>query len=315
MARLRHAAGMDRDLQTIRRLAHVHQVLPVRVLIAAGVTRYSISKSIAAGDLVRVCRGWVARVGADPLLIQAARSSTVLSCLTQAQRLGLWVLADTRTHLATRAGSTSVPSANVTVHWAVPPVPRHPDHLVDPIENVLVLVAECQSFERALVIWESAANKQLINKPAMARLPLRPRARAVLDALTPFSDSGLETLVRWRLRFLRLPILAQAHLAGRPVDFLIGDRLVLQVDGGHHVGEKRDADIEHDRRLMLLGYHVIRVSYVQVIEHWLLVQEQIMRAVAQGCTWPVDPSHCRGYRHCLGHVAWNRPRQRRLPIV
>lgn len=88
--------------------------------------------------------------------------------------------------------------------------------------------------------------------------------------------------MRWRLRFLKVPILAQAHLGGRPVDFLIGDRLVLQVDGGHHVGSKRDADIEHDRRLMLLGYHVIRVSYVQVVEQWLVVQEQIMRAVAQG---------------------------------
>ncbi|MFC6714831.1 hypothetical protein [Branchiibius cervicis] len=59
-------------------------------------------------------------------------------------------------------------------------MPRHPDQLVDPIENALAAVADCQPFERALTIWESAANKQLIDKPAMARLPLRPRARAVL---------------------------------------------------------------------------------------------------------------------------------------
>lgn len=159
--------------------------MPVRALIAAGVNRHAIGKAVAAGELVRVCRGWVARPGADPLLMQAARTSTVLSCLTQARRLGLWVLDDNRVHLGARAGSTAVPATGATVHWASPPVPRHPDQLVDPVENVLILVADCQSSERALVIWESAANKQLISKAGMARLPLRPRARAILEALTP----------------------------------------------------------------------------------------------------------------------------------
>jgi hypothetical protein len=33
---------------------------------------------------------------------------------------------------------------------------------------------------------------------------------------------------------------------------------------------------------MLLGYHVIRVGYVQVIDRWHTVQDVIMRAVALG---------------------------------
>ena len=57
---------------------------------------------------------------------------------------------------------------------------------------------------------------------------------------------------------------------------------MLQVDGGHHVGAQRTSDIEHDALLMLLGYHVIRVGYHQVVDDWLSVQETIMRAVAQG---------------------------------
>ncbi|PWJ26120.1 very-short-patch-repair endonuclease [Branchiibius hedensis] len=273
---------MHADTLKIRGLVHLPEVVPVRVLTAAGLSRHAINRAIASGDLVRVCRGWVARPGADPHLMTAAITGTVLSCVTQAARLGLWDFGDPLLHLAAREGSGSVVRDRALVHWARPPVPRHPDQLVDSIENVLAAVADCQPFERALVIWEAAANKHLVNKPAMARLRLRPTARALLDALTPFSDSGLETLVRWRLRFLRLPIMAQAHLEGRPVDFLIGDRLVLQIDGGHHVGAQRDADIEHDRRLMLLGYYVIRVSYKQVTEQWLVVQEQIMHAVAQG---------------------------------
>ena len=33
---------------------------------------------------------------------------------------------------------------------------------------------------------------------------------------------------------------------------------------------------------MLLGYHVIRVTYAQVVERWHEVQDLLMRAVAQG---------------------------------
>ncbi len=85
-----------------------------------------------------------------------------------------------------------------------------------------------------------------------------------------------------RLRFLRLPIRQQVWLAGHPVDFLIGDRLVLQIDGGHHVGSQRRSDIAHDARLTLLGYHVIRIDYVQVMTRWVDVHDVIVRAVAQG---------------------------------
>lgn len=71
-------------------------------------------------------------------------------------------------------------------------------------------------------------------------------------------------------------------LHGHRVDFLIGDRLVLQIDGGHHVGAQREADIAHDAVLRLHGYTVIRVGYAQVTERWPEVQDRILRAIAQG---------------------------------
>ena len=63
---------------------------------------------------------------------------------------------------------------------------------------------------------------------------------------------------------------------------MIGDRLVLQIDGATHVGLQREQDIAHDAALMLRGFHVIRVGYGQVIDDWPHVQDLIMRAVAQG---------------------------------
>ncbi|WP_241245869.1 DUF559 domain-containing protein [Microbacterium sp. 4R-513] len=76
-------------------------------------------------------------------------------------------------------------------------------------------------------------------------------------------------------------IRAQIWIAGHHVDHLIGDRLVVQIDGGHHVNAQRLSDNEHDAALRLLGYTVIRVGYRQVVDDWPTVQWLIMQALAQ----------------------------------
>lgn len=291
-----HTAQMPTDNRVILRVAHrAGSVLPVRVLIAAGVSRHAITAAVGAGELIRVRKGWVALPEADPMMVEAARRSVVLTCVTQARRLELWTRCDQTPHVAAHVGSGSRNAGGAVVHWTAPVVARAPDQLTDSIENVLALVAECQPFEDAVAAWESAVNKGMIARSAMSRLKLRPRARTVLAAMAPFADSGLETIVRLRFHKLRIDVAVQIWIEGHHVDFLIGDRLVLQVDGGHHMGKQRDEDIEHDRALTLLGYHVMRVSYVQVIEEWPAVQAQVMRAMAQG----------------LHLAVWNRPAHQR----
>jgi very-short-patch-repair endonuclease len=257
-------------------------VVRTSALKERGWSRHAIDAAVAAGRLVRVRKGWVATPGADRDLVAAARAGVVLTCVTQARRLGLWVLHDGPPHVAAPAHSGAVRAAPAHVHWAEPAVPRHPDALEDSIENVLVLAAVCQPHERALAIWESALNRSLVDPDALKRLLLPPAARRILDEAEPWSDSGLESFVPPRLRWTRLPVRQQIWIAGRPVDFLIGDRLVLQVDGGTHVGVQREKDIAHDARLTLMGYHVIRVGYGQVVHRWHEVQDLIMRAIAQG---------------------------------
>jgi very-short-patch-repair endonuclease len=226
------------------------------------------------------------------MLVAAARAGVVLTCVTQAQRLGLWVLETGRPHVAARPHSGRAPLGTAVVHWSAPVVPRHPDSLIDSVENVLVAVAACQPLEAALAIWESALRQGRAQRAALARLALPSSARHLLETADLFSDSGLETFVVPRLRWLGLPLRRQIWIGGHRVDLLIGERLVLQIDGGHHVGAQRDADIAHDAALMLLGYHVIRVSYRQVVDGWHEVQETIMRAIAQGLHLP-EPSRRR----------------------
>ncbi|WP_235565620.1 DUF559 domain-containing protein [Microbacterium sp. Root166] len=256
-------------------------VARARTLIDAGHSRYTVRRAVESGQLIHVRRDWVALPEADHELVWAVRAGVVVSCVSQAKRLGLWVLRVDRPHAAV-VGARRVRAGNATVHWAEPVVPRHPDVVVDPIENVLALVASCQPFEMALAVWESALRGGMVARASLERLPLGAQARRILGVASPWSDSGLESFVVPRLRWMRLPIVPQAWIAGHRVDFLIGERLVLQIDGGHHVGAQRAADIEHDAQLMLLGYHVIRVDYRQVVDRWHIVQDTIMRAVAQG---------------------------------
>lgn len=188
---------------------------------------------------------------------------------------------DGRVHIAASAHAGGIRPDGCVVHWGTPALPRHPDAAVDSLENSLLLVAECQGRENALAIWESAIRKSLTTPEAMSRLPLTARARAILDVIRPWSDSGLESFAMSRLRFLRVDLRQQIVIAGRPVDLLIGDRLVLQIDGGHHVGAQRDKDIAHDALLATMGYTVIRVSYEQMVRDWPSVQHRIMEAIAQ----------------------------------
>jgi len=253
-------------------------------LVGQGISRHRVARALDTGMITRPRRGWVALPNADPMLVSAARAGVVLTCVTQAARLGLWVQ-DARTpHLAARshAGHVDVEAKRAAVHWAQPLVPRMPGVLEDPIENLLPILATCVPPEQAKATWESALRKKAVDLEALRQLPLRGRAREIAEIVTPFSDAGGESIVVHRLRWLNERILQQVMIAGHAVDILIGERLVIQIDGGHHVGSQRDQDNEHDARLRLMGYHVIRVGYLQITNDWPSVQDLIQRAIARG---------------------------------
>lgn len=261
---------------------HAQGVASTSSLLAHGWTRYRIAKAVENGRLVRPRKGWVARPNADPELVLAARHGVLLSCITLTKRLGLWLHKDQGLHLAVRHPGAQTRPTGATLHWHAPLLPRHPDALTDSIENALNAIAHCQPFEEAVAIWDSALNKGLADHAKLKRLPLQGESLRVLERASQFADSGLESYLRQRLKWLRVSLKAQVWLHGHRVDFLLGERLVLQIDGSHHVGAQRTSDNQHDALLALHGYTVIRVGYTQVMSYWPEVQQQIMEAIAQG---------------------------------
>lgn len=250
-------------------------------LTALGYSPHNIKVATRTGQVFRPRRGWLALRNADPELLFAARHGVILSCITQARRLGLWVLAEDAMHVATPRRGFKVQLPDCAVHWHRPPLLRSPETLTDPVENMLDCVAYCQPHDTALAIWDSALEKGLTDYLTLKSLPLRPSARLILEESSPFADSGLESIFRTRLKWLDVSIRPQSWILGHRVDFLIGDRLVVQIDGKQHAGAQRVQDTLHDDELDRRGYHVIRVGYALVVHNWPAVQDQILSAISR----------------------------------
>ncbi|SFN35027.1 type IV toxin-antitoxin system AbiEi family antitoxin domain-containing protein [Mycetocola miduiensis] len=262
------------------------QIAHTSDIIRAGATRYGIRAALASGELVRVRRDWLALPGCDPDILLAARHGGRLTCLTASKRYGLWTPEDTATHLAVpaNAGRLALPT-DVKAHWSEGPVPVSSLRLVDPLEKVLVRVAECQPFETAVVVLDSALRLKKISASQLARVSSKStRFRIAREAASESSDSGIESIPRLRFARIGIVVRQQVIIDDHPVDGLIGDRLVLQIDGygPHSNAEQRRRDLRQDGRLTLRGYTVFRFDYAQVLGRWEYVESTVLSAMAQG---------------------------------
>ncbi|KQM82212.1 endonuclease domain-containing protein [Agromyces sp. Leaf222] len=117
--------------------------------------------------------------------------------------------------------------------------------------------------------------------------------RAVLDRLDFGGQSGLETKVRLFLRSRRIRFRTQAPIEGVGlVDFLVGDRLVIEVDGWsfHSSQSQLENDRRRDFELMTRGYLVLRLSYRQVTHDWERTSAGILALLARReHRWRVGP--------------------------
>ncbi|GAB3596678.1 endonuclease domain-containing protein [Microbacterium tumbae] len=269
-------------MDVISKLGNLGGVAQVSALLEAGATPYDLRRAKSEGAVYKVRNGWVALPGADPMLVTAARRGVVLTCATLAARRGLWVRDAVTVHVGASAHAGHARPGDAIVHWNRPLIPRRPGAVEDSLVDALVIASSCLGHEDALTLWESALRKGAVHAEQMRRLPLPASARRMLADARPWSDSGLESIVVHRLGWLKLPITQQVWLYGHWVDVVVGERLVIQIDGGHHVGAQRSEDIAHDALLTLQGYHVIRIGYDQIMNHWTEVQAMIMAAVAQG---------------------------------
>ncbi|MFU8945470.1 endonuclease domain-containing protein [Mycetocola zhadangensis] len=253
--------------------------------LAAGFSAWAIATEVRADRVRVVRRSWLYTSRCSWELYSAAAVGGRLTCVSAAKARGLWTIKDPAIHVAVARNAAVRAVPGVRLHWSRPFVPASRFELIDPVENLLSEIADCQPFENAIVVVDSALRSGMVSSSQLSRWQLRSKAFGrLVKAASQFSDSGIESLPLVRLRRRGIDMRQQVRIDGHPVDGLIGNRLVLQFDGfgPHSDPARRRRDLAQDARLMTLGYTVLRFDYYQVMYDWELVESTIVAAMAQG---------------------------------
>ncbi|MFF3028955.1 endonuclease domain-containing protein [Microbacterium sp. NPDC057944] len=98
----------------------------------------------------------------------------------------------------------------------------------------------------------------------------------------PDAESGLESLLRLRLHLLGIRLDCHVDIAGvGRVDFVVGRRLILEVDGReNHAGvDRRHRDLMRDAAASARGFETLRFDYAMVVHEWPSVVAAIEQAL------------------------------------
>ncbi|MEV4687904.1 endonuclease domain-containing protein [Microbacterium sp. LWH3-1.2] len=176
------------------------------------------------------------------------------------------------------------------------------------ILHCLRQILGCRGDEAFFAALESALRQGMLDDASRERLKLTlPAAsRWLVDFARSDADSGLESLVRLRLRTHGLALTPQVAVPGvGVVDFVIGDCLIVEADGDTHDGPSRHRDRVRDAVAMALGFVTLRFDYALIVHDWEAVEAAILAAVSRnlhrspaGLTWrPRAVSARRGTQH------------------
>ncbi len=289
---------MRRDGQALRmRIAELlsanGDVLATHELAALGVTAYELHLAVATGEILRPRRGWYCSAGLSAVAVQAIRVGGRLGCTSAAAHHGLWTRGS-RLHVdvprnAARLRDPHQPRRiraaqwNPRVHWAAYTGSRI---TASPIE-ALAAMCLCEPPERVVAAVDSALRfkRITVSEWAACTSQLPRRLRDLIAGVDARSESITESVMRFRLRALGIHAWPQQRIAGvGRVDFVIGDRLIIEVDGrAYHSDPKRfEADRSRDARASARGFRVLRFSYKQVFERWSEVRAAIVASMARG---------------------------------
>lgn len=158
-----------------------------------------------------------------------------------------------------------------------------PYELVAPIEAAVVCIVNCLGTDIGFAVLESARRKGRTGAREVRSLAARlPRAaRAVVESAGNLADTGSESLLALILTRAGIAFRQQVYIHGVGfVDFVIGDRLIVEVDSkAHH------SDPTHDRRRDAAaserGYRTLRFMYSQIVYDSPAVLRAIRAAIAR----------------------------------
>ncbi|MCK6081781.1 type IV toxin-antitoxin system AbiEi family antitoxin domain-containing protein [Microbacterium sp. EYE_5] len=255
-------------------------------LRAAGMPRSAIDRAVQRGTLHRVRNGVYATRDACVDVVGAAAHGGSTACITAARHLGLWVLDDdpaTHVWMGHDGRAHHAAGCGCVVHWDGG---ARRGFGIPSLAIILWQIRRCRGLESFFVALESALRQGMLRSDDRSELVglLDHEAQSVLALARTDADSGLESLVRFRLRGHGLRIRTQVSVVavGR-VDLMIGGNLIVEVDGreNHEGPSHRHRDLVRDANAAVWGHRTLRFDYAMIIHDWDLVERAILAAVAE----------------------------------
>ena len=267
-------------------------------LLRDGHSSHALTAAVRNGTIIRARQGHYATPELDPVELAAVRVGGRLTGLAGLRRHGVWtpvridlcvdVTAHSRGLRSPEDATIKLTPARhdgITVVW-------NPEREVG--TRSLVGVAGClrqvARTQPTRVAFAAAESTRYLGKLSehewrnvLATLSSS-RIRALAGA-GRLSESGGESLAAFGFRRAGIPFVQQAVIGGvGRVDFLLGERLVIEIDGGefHTSRAAFEEDRRRDAALSVLGYRVLRFSYTQVADRWHDVHASVIAALLRG---------------------------------
>lgn len=264
-------------------------------LLAAGATPAALRWALGVGRIRRPRKGWYVLPGTPRPALESVRVGGRATCVTALRSYGVWVTPEPGLpHVAVHRAATRLRSRvrrdkrqsltrDAVVHWRETPTPRQASaRLTEPVLVALRDAVACLSPDDLFASAESVLALRLVTMDAWCRWleTLRPAQRSVLSSAGTLSASGLESIFCRRIRNVVGTVRQQVWCGADRVDVVIGDRLVVELDG--HRFHDRRADYRRNARLIAAGFYILRFDYDQVLHEWDTVEAAVLVSLRRG---------------------------------
>lgn len=251
-------------------------------------SRREIDRLRALSQLHPIRRGVYVGAGACAAVRTAAAHGGAICCETAARHLGLWVLGGGGVHVWMHGGrhqhAHSDDGCDCTPHWDSGPASS--TFAAPTVQRILRQIYGCRGEEAFFVALESARRKRLISRKGLnwLRRKLGPRGRDLIDFSRDDADSGLESLIRLRLRRHEWDVRTQVQIIGTGrVDLLIDGWLIVEADGreNHDDGSHRRKDLIRDAQSAIWGHPTLRFDYALTVHDWETAEAAIVAVMSR----------------------------------
>ena len=215
-----------------------------------------------------------------------------IGCVSALELHGAWCPPDSGLHVFFPTSASGRRSAgreqgpSVVRHWHGREIRSGSAFAVPPIDVAVRDALECQPPFMLIAILDSLLHRRLISRNRLEAIVRRGPARNhhLLDHLDPRSESGIESILRYRLAVSGIVTSVQVRMRSR-------DRLDLEIDGwlaieadGREFHAQREAFTKDRARVVQVmreGRIVLQFAYAAVIYSWQEVFDAIVAVMAQ----------------------------------